>query len=196
MQMFEHVLVRAKMCRGVFVVLLALVTLKFKNICLIEKGFDLNYLNNFSKVFSFYENNLLLPQNDLRYYILKFPFNNVIKRKIFNSPFILIKKQKFLNKFTYCNYLLFNNNKYYLKTLPLDIPEAQRNTQGGHKHKVCLKKIVSKNDGLKRNYFNFNNKKRYTFYDFFSLKGYYCFKNIYTKIKKFTHFRYFSNVDP
>nr|QVO51002.1 DNA-directed RNA polymerase subunit beta [Ulva compressa] len=150
---------------------------KFKNICLIEKGFDLNYLNNFSKLFSFYENNLLLPQNDLRYYILKFPFNNVIKRKIFNSPFILIKKQKFLNKFTYCNYLLFNNNKYYLKTLPLDI--AQRNTQGGHKHKVCLKKIVSKNDGLKRNYFNFNNKKRYTFYDFFSLKGYYCFKNIY-----------------
>lgn len=134
---------------------------KFKNICLIEKGFDLNYLNNFSstKFLYFYENNLLLPQNDLRYYILKFPFNNIIKKEKVNSPFILIKKQQFLTKFTYCNYLLFNNNKYYLRTLG-------------------LKKITNYVRRSKKNYFNLDNKKCYNFYDFFSLKGYYCFKNI------------------
>ena len=132
---------------------------KFKNICLIEKGFDFNYLNNFSKLLYFYEENLLLPQNDLRYYILKFPFNNIIKKKIFNSPFILIKKQKLLTKFTYCNNLLFNNNKYNFRSLP-------------------LKKI--KSYVLKKHYFNLNKKNYYNFYDFFSLNGYYYFKNIYT----------------
>nr|YP_009424459.1 DNA-directed RNA polymerase subunit beta [Ulva flexuosa]ARO34783.1 DNA-directed RNA polymerase subunit beta [Ulva flexuosa] len=133
---------------------------KFKNICLIEKGSDFDYSNNFysKKFLDFYENNLLLPQNDLRYYILKFPFNSIIKTKIFNSPFILIKKEKFLTKFTYCNYLLFNNNKYYLRNL-------------------SLKKLT--NYGLKKNYFKLNKKKLYSLYDFFYLKGYYCFKNIY-----------------
>lgn len=132
---------------------------KFKNICLIEKGFDFNYLNSFSKCLYFYENNLLLPQNDLRYYILKFPFNNKIKKKIFNSPFILINKQKVLTKFTYCNNLLFNNNKYNLKSLHYP-----------------LKKL--KNYLNKKNYFNLNKENYYNFYDLFSLKGYY-FKNIY-----------------
>nr|UFQ87295.1 RNA polymerase beta subunit [Ulva torta] len=131
---------------------------KFKNICLIEKGSNFYYLNNFSsnKFLDFYENNLLLPQNDLRYYILKFPFNSIIKTKTVNNPFILIKKEKFLTKFTYCNYLLFNNNKYYLRNL-------------------SLKKLI--NYGLKKNYFNLNKKKIYNLYDFFYLKGYYCFKN-------------------
>lgn len=132
---------------------------KFKNICLIEKGSDFDYLNNFSskKCLDFYENNLLLPQNDLRYYILKFSFNSTIKNKV--NPFILIKKEKFLTKFTYCNYLLFNNNKYSLRNL-------------------SLKKLT--NYGLKKNYFKLNKKKLYKLYDFFYLKGYYCFKNIYS----------------
>nr|YP_010020682.1 DNA-directed RNA polymerase subunit beta [Ulva rigida]QOK35601.1 DNA-directed RNA polymerase subunit beta [Ulva rigida] len=135
--------------------------IKFKNVCLIEKGFDFNYLNNFSfkKFLYFYENNLLLPQNYLRYYILKFPFNNKIKKTIFNSPFILTKKQKLLTKVTYCNNLLFNNNTYNLRSLGL--------------------KKVKKYNLLKRNYFNLNKKKNYKFCNFFYLKGYY-FNTIYT----------------
>nr|AKC35206.1 DNA-directed RNA polymberase subunit beta [Ulva sp. UNA00071828] len=134
---------------------------KFKNICLIEKGYDFDYLNNFSskKLLYFYENNLLLSQNCLRNYILKFTFNSIIKNKIVNNPFILIKKEKFLTTFTYCNNLLFNNNKYGLRT-------------------ISLKKLI--NCRLKKNYFNLNKKKSYNFYDFFYLKGYSYFKNSYS----------------
>ena len=147
---------------------------KFKNICLIEKGSDFDYLNNFSskKYLDFYENNLLLPQNDLRYYILKFPFNSTIKNKLFlnlnKNPFILIKKEKFLTKFTYCNYLLFNNNKYSLSNLSL---------------KKLIGLNLASNYGLKKNYFKLNKKKTYKLYDLFYFKGYYCFKNIYSKFK-------------
>nr|YP_010835631.1 RNA polymerase beta'' subunit [Ulva meridionalis]WFS80099.1 RNA polymerase beta'' subunit [Ulva meridionalis] len=137
---------------------------KFKNICLIEKGYNFDYfdyINNFSskKLLYFYENNLLLSQNYLRYYILKFTFNSIVKNKVLNNPFILIKKEKFLTTLTYCNYLLFNNNKYELRT-------------------ISLKKLI--NCGLKKNYFNLNKKKSYNLYDFFYLKGYSCFNNIYS----------------
>nr|YP_009220456.1 DNA-directed RNA polymerase subunit beta [Ulva fasciata]ALR86954.1 DNA-directed RNA polymerase subunit beta [Ulva fasciata] len=134
---------------------------KFKNIGLIEKGSDFSYLNNISskKLLYFYEKNLLLPQNYLRDYILKFPFNSIIKNKIFNNPFILINKEKFLSKFTYSNYLLFTNNKYDFKTLD-------------------LKKL--KDYRLKINYFNLKQKIDYSFYDYFYLKGYSFFKNIYS----------------
>ncbi len=133
---------------------------KFKNICLIEKGYDFDYLNSFysKKLLYFYENNLLLSQNCLRYYILKFNFNSIIKNKKLNNNFILIKKEKFLTTFTYCNYLLFNNNEYDLRT-------------------VSLKKVI--NYGLK-NYFNLDKKKSYNFYDFFYFKGYSLFKKSYS----------------
>lgn len=139
---------------------------KFKNICLIQKGFNFNYLNNFSQSLYYYNNNLLLPQNFLRHYILKFPFNTKIKKDKFNNPFILIKKEKFLNKFkfTYSNYLLFNNTKFNLET------------------SSSIKQNI--NYKLKINYFVFNNTPFYNFYDFFILKGYNYFKNIYfTKIQ-------------
>nr|YP_010530066.1 RNA polymerase b''-subunit [Ulva tepida]UXW92164.1 RNA polymerase b''-subunit [Ulva tepida] len=137
---------------------------KFKNICLIEKGYNfdyLDYLNNISsnKLFYFYENNLLLSQNCLRNYILKFTFNSIIKNKRLNSPFILLKKEKFLTTCTYCNNLLFNNNKYDLRT-------------------KSLKKLI--NYGLKKNYFSLNKKKSYNLYDFFYFKGYFYFKNSYS----------------
>nr|ULC80453.1 DNA-directed RNA polymerase subunit beta [Ulva lacinulata] len=136
---------------------------KFKNLGLIEKGSDFGYLNNIcsKKLLYFYEKNLLLPQNYLRDYILRFPFNSIIKNKIFNNPFILINKDKFLSKFTYSNYLLFTNNKYDFKTLD-------------------LKKL--RDYRLKINYFNLKQKIYYSFYDYFYLKGLgpYFFKNIYS----------------
>ena len=94
---------------------------RFKNICIIQQSVYFNNLDTISKSLFLIENKLLLSQNNLRYYICKFPFQNIIKTKKLNKSFISIKKEKIndLVKFTYCNYLFLNKNNITLSSLSL-----------------------------------------------------------------------------
>ena len=126
---------------------------KFKNICIIKKSFYFNNLNNTLKYLFCIENKLFLLQNNLRYYIIKFPFKNFIKIKNLNKFFISNKKEKIKNlfKFTYSNYLFLN------------------------KTKIDLLKNIFKNKKIKKYFYNylFLNKKIYKmFYNNFYFKGY------------------------
>ena len=127
---------------------------KFKNICIIKKSFYFNNLNNTLNYLFCIENKLFLLQNNLRYYIIKFPFKNFIKVKNLNKFFLSNKKEKIKNlfKFTYSNYLFLNKNK------------------------IDLLKNLFKNNKRKKNVYNYllfiNEKINKIFYNYFYLKGY------------------------
>ena len=150
---------------------------KFKNICIIQKGIYINNINSILKSLFLNSNKLLLSPNDLRYYILKFPFKTIIKIKKSKKTFIYNKREensKNLIKIIYCNYLFLNKNKIKLKN-----------------------KILFKNQELKINIFNSwflnKNKGNKNFYNLFYLKGYkylnkinYKYNLTNIKIKKYT----------
>jgi hypothetical protein len=129
---------------------------KFKNICLIQKGNYFNNLNIISESLVSINNKLLLSYNDLRYYIIKFPFKNLIKINRFKKSFVSNKKEKINNlfKIIYCNYLFLNKNKIKLSNIFL--------------FKNNKRKIYLYNSLLL-----FINKQRYkNFFNLFYLKGY------------------------
>ena len=142
---------------------------KFKNICIIEKSFYLNNLNIISKSLFSIENKIVLSQNILRYYILKFPFKNLVKIKKNNKYFISneVKKNKNLLKVTYSNFLFLNKNIINLSTL-----------------------FLIKHNHIKKSFYNYllflNKKMSKIFYNLFYLKGYtYLKKNFFNnKITK------------